>query len=288
MRHQPLTMEDFDEFVEGLSDADKLEVSRARMRDSVKLERVLFAYILSQFRRRYRRFVIDLSGVLPSNKIPNKEVLTAVVARRAEQYFGDAWVEEVEMEVRRRMGDASRLGVNSASASVSQDFEVAVKMAIIYLYFLRTWVARFYIPTLPGVMDSVYGLQMGEVADFTSAFLTAMLGSFDRHESYFQTLTSHSVNFTRNVSALFQMERMGVTYYRWNAIIDRKTCSTCMNLDGTLFVVSELAERARLYINSNPMIGREIFPWVSDAADMRSGTVFPPIHAYCRCFITAL
>jgi len=138
MRHQPLTTEDFDEFVEGLSDADKLEVSRARMRDSVKLERVLFAYILSQFRRRYRRFVIDLSGVLPSNKIPNKEVLTAVVARRAEQYFGDAWVEEVEMEVRRRMGDASRLGVNSVSTSVSQDFEVAVKMAIIYLYFLKT------------------------------------------------------------------------------------------------------------------------------------------------------
>lgn len=158
---------------------------------------------------------------------------------------------------------------------------------------LHYWVGQHWgtnvSTTIRGALDE--GLRLGERRTGLAARLRdALDAQFQKSEAYWDGMANHVVTRARSFGVVEGMVRAGATYYRLNAVRDRRTSPTCRALHGRVFTVrSAVALRDRLIGVEDPEKIKDLAPWPKAetiagkaTGDLPQGLRIPPFHWLCR------
>jgi len=113
----------------------------------------------------------------------------------------------------------------------------------------------------------------------------------NKPEVYWRGTAANAMNRTRNFGLIQGYEELGIKELRVSAIIDERTSSICLRLNGKIIPVSRaVGQRDLLMAADDPEDVKTITPWVSvdeikglsTKSIMDKGVIMPPYHFHCR------
>jgi len=136
--------------------------------------------------------------------------------------------------------------------------------------------------------------------------LSTKLGKvIDQSESYFEVFTTNALNTARSFANLRTFQKMGVTKFMIEAVIDSRTSDICLDLDQKTFFVQTGINQMEKMANATSVEDiQNTSPWIHQGEDgyyierngsqvnfnenvsssflSGIGVTFPPYHARCR------
>lgn len=112
-------------------------------------------------------------------------------------------------------------------------------------------------------------------------------------EAYNEIITSTSVQRIRSFTDIITIYNAGYQQFIYTAILDKRTCARCVQLDGSVWSVPIAYNKveAVAYADS-PEEFTSVMPWYNTVAEVQNLTSnqvpIPPIHGRCRCLVRVL
>lgn len=124
-----------------------------------------------------------------------------------------------------------------------------------------------------------------------------------KSDLYYNNLAAVVMNRARNISRIYQYERLGISSVEWLGVPDNRQCDRCEALDGTVWDTSSLVSVADRIVNAvtpeelitvSPFVnsidgddfvlanGERISSSAPTDALAKAG-ISPPLHGGCRC-----
>lgn len=112
--------------------------------------------------------------------------------------------------------------------------------------------------------------------------------AFVEADGYWSSISDFDVSTSFSWARIDTLHELKVTTYQIMAVIDKKTCGVCEDLDGTIWRVADAREQIASMFMMGAEEAAEQFPWPrkSDLEGVEPNTTdfrLPPFHARCRC-----
>lgn len=202
-------------------------------------------------------------------------------------------------------GDVEKIQLESYSkghtdAGIDFEFNSPDKRALSWLFekdVKQFWIGESYSPELnedlQRIASQVIKSGLGR-SDAARLFKKSLGDQFQKTNNYWELMANHIVTRAREFGRISAYEKAGVEYVRIQAIIDGRTSSICLELNGRVIEISRLVDQRNKLMNASSKDEvKKIAPWYTkqqikskvqdkQTKKLPKGIGNPPYHAHCR------